>query len=175
MFFNPVITCSKVIYIVFKRRKAYIFDMKNSPVQIAAIMALALAACSPTVVTRGNLISETKFQQIQPKVSTRADVMQFWGPPTTASSFDQNIWYYIGETTSQKGIYAPEVEKRRMIRVKFDPANNDTVTDVADLDPAEARDVQLVGRQTPVAGKDYTVMQQFIGNLGKYNTSATKE
>ncbi|MCE9508629.1 MAG: outer membrane protein assembly factor BamE [Alphaproteobacteria bacterium] len=148
--------------------------MKNATAKIAVIMALALAACSPTVVTRGNLISETKFQQVQPKVSTRADVMQYWGPPTTTSSFDPNTWYYIGETTSQKGIYAPEVEKRRMIRVKFDPANNDTVVEVADLDPAEARDIQLVGRQTPAAGKDYTVIQQLIGNLGKYNTDTAK-
>jgi len=148
--------------------------MKNAPAKIAVIMALALAACSPTVVTRGNLISETKFQQVQPKVSTRADVMQYWGPPTTTSSFNPNIWYYIGETTSQKGIYAPEVEKRRMIRIKFDPANNDTVVEVADLDPEQARDVQLVGRQTPVAGKDYTVMQQLIGNLGKYNAETAK-
>ena len=149
--------------------------MKNSSVKFAVIMALALGACSPTVVTRGNLISPAKFQQVQPGISTRADVAQLWGPPTTTSPFDQNIWYYIGETTAQKGIFAPEVEKRRMIRVKFDPIGNDTVVEVADIDPKQAKDVQLVSRTPSTAGKEFTILQQFIGNLGKYNASPDKK
>jgi len=132
-------------------------------------------ACTPTVVTRGNLISQTKFDLISPQKSTRADVMQAWGPPTTTSPFDQNVWYYIGETTKQKGIYAPEVEKRRIIRVKFDPANNDTVLEVADFDPKLAKDVEMVSRTTPTAGKEFTAVQQFIGNLGKFNQDTTKK
>lgn len=149
--------------------------MKKSSVHIALLAVLAMSACTPTVVTRGNMVSQTKFQQIQPNVSTRADVVQYWGPPTTTSSFDPNVWYYIGETTAQKGVFAPEVEKRRMIRIKFDPANNDTVLEVADLDPSQAKDIALVSRTTPTAGKGFTVLQQFVGNLGKYNTDAGKK
>ncbi len=137
-------------------------------------MALIVSGCTPIIATRGNLISPTKFQQVQPNTSTRADVMQFWGPPTTTSPFDQNVWYYIGETTTQKGIFAPEVEKRRLIRVKFDAQNNDTVVEVADLDPKAAQNIDVVNRTTPTAGKDYTAVQQFVGNLGKYNTDTKK-
>lgn len=148
--------------------------MKNISLHTAALVALALTACTPTVVTRGNMVSDTKFQQVQPKTSTRADVMKLWGPPTTASSFDPNTWYYIGETTSQRGIYAPEVEKRRLIRVRFDPANNDTVLEVADLDPSQAKDIEFVDRETPAAGKEFTALQQFFGNIGKYNANKAK-
>jgi len=149
--------------------------MKNSSANIAVLIALSLAACSPTVVTRGNLISPAKFQQIQPKVSKREDVIQFWGPPTTTSTFNANVWYYIGETTMQKGIFAPEVEKRRLIRVQFDGKDNDTVAEIADLDPQQARDIQLVSRTTPNAGKEFTAVQQFFGNLGKYNSNPEKK
>jgi len=150
--------------------------MKKQFISIVLVSAvLTLAACAPTIVSRGNLISPSKYQQIQPQKSTRADVVQSWGPPTATSPFDPNIWYYIGETTSQKGIFAPEVEKRQMIRVKFSATNNDTVLEVAELDPKLGRDVQLVSRTTPTAGKEYTAVQQFVGNLGKYNTDSTKK
>ena len=135
---------------------------------------LLLSACSPIVETRGNLISDLKYAEIQPMVSTRADVSQKWGPPTVVSTLDPNTWYYIGETTAQKGIYAPAVQKRRMICVKFDPAT-DTVASLADIDPKTAKNIDPVDRKTPTAGKEYTVLQQFIGNLGKYNTDTTKK
>ena len=129
--------------------------------------ALSLAACAPTIETRGNLISDTKFAQIEAHSSTRADVQQKWGPPTTYSTLDPNTWYYIGERTAQEGVFAPEVEKRRMIRVKFD--YDDTVKEVTELDTAQAQEVNLVERRTPTAGKEYTAFQQFVGNLGKFN------
>lgn len=136
----------------------------------ALTAVLALSACAPTVATRGNLLTEVKLAQIKPLASTRADVIQIWGPPTVSSAFDPNIWYYVGETTSQKGIFAPEVENRRLIRVTFDPNDSHTVAEVAELDPAAAKEIELVDRKTPTAGKEYTALQQFIGNLGKYNT-----
>jgi outer membrane protein assembly factor BamE (lipoprotein component of BamABCDE complex) len=143
----------------------------------AAIAAfIFVTACSPTVATRGNLISDAKFKQVTAEKSTRADVVNAWGPPTAVSSFDQNTWYYIGETTAQKGIFAPEVRKRRIIRISFSPQNNDTVVAVADIDPKQGKDVDLVSRTTPTAGKDFTFVQQFIGNIGKYNPdTATKK
>lgn len=149
--------------------------MQKRRIGIVLVMAAVLGACSPTIATRGNLITDTQFEQVKAQTSTRADVTKAWGPPTSASSFDQNTWYYIGETTAQKGIFAPEVVKRRIIRVKFDATNNDTVTEVEDLDPAQARTVALVGRTTPTAGKDFTVFQQLIGNIGKYNPDANKK
>lgn len=129
---------------------------------------LTLGACSPTVVTRGNLLSDTKLAEVEPSQSTRDDVNRIWGPPTTVSTFDDNTWYYIGETTSQKGIFAPELVTRRMIRVTFNDAN--TVTAIDELDPADARNIHMVKRTTPNAGKEFTVVQQMIGNIGKYNT-----
>jgi outer membrane protein assembly factor BamE (lipoprotein component of BamABCDE complex) len=133
-----------------------------------ALAALLLsAACSPIVTTRGNLLSKNKIAQIQPAASTKADVESFWGPPTTVASFDPNIWYYIGETTTQSGIFEPEVEKRQVIRVTFD--ETDKVAEVALLDNKLARDIEFVDRKTQTAGKEYTVVQQFIGNLGKFN------
>lgn len=139
----------------------------------AAFLLLLTAGCTPTVATRGNMISDVKLQKIQPVISSRADVEQAWGPPTSVAPFDQNVWYYIGETTAQEGIFAPEVEKRRMIRVSFD--QSDMVTEISEISPDQGRDIAVVERKTPTAGKEFTVLQQFVGNIGKYNTDADKK
>lgn len=138
---------------------------------VAVLLALTVAAggCTPTVNTRGNLVSDTSVQRVQPMVSTRADIAQIWGPPTTVAPFDPNVWYYIGETTSQAGIFEPEVQKRRMFRVTFDAG--DTIAEIAELDPADGREIEIVDRHTPTAGKEFTAFQQFVGNLGKFNTN----
>ena len=138
---------------------------------LAAALALALSACTPSVVTHGNMLSQSKLKQVTPG-STRVDVQSYWGPPTTVAPFDNNTWYYIGETDSQEGIFAPEVDKRQMVKVTFDAT--DHVTDVAIIDNKLAKNIDPVGRITPTAGKQYTAAQQFIGDLGKFNKADQK-
>jgi outer membrane protein assembly factor BamE (lipoprotein component of BamABCDE complex) len=129
---------------------------------------LTAAACTPITATRGNLLSETRLAAIQPGQSSRADVTQQWGPPTTVAPFDNNVWYYIGETTEQKGIFEAEVTKRQMVRVTFGP--DDMVERIAGIDPKDGREIAFVDRKTSTAGKEFTAFQQFVGNLGKFNS-----
>lgn len=126
-----------------------------------------LSACSPTVTTHGSFISPSKREQVTAMTSTRADVQTIWGPPTAVAPFDPKTWYYIGEVDSQQGIFAPEVEKRELIKVTFDDAG--TVAEIASIDPKLAQDIDLVERKTQTAGKEYTALQQFVGNMGKFN------
>lgn len=135
--------------------------------------SLLMAACTPLVSTHGNMLTKTAIAEIQPTVSTRADVTAKWGPPTTVSNFDPSVWYYIGETDARKGIFEAEVEKRQMIKVAFGP--DDIVTEVSMIDPALGQEVDVAKRKTPSAGKEYTVFQQAIGNIGKFNPNSGKK
>lgn len=134
---------------------------------LLAFALLALTGCSPTVATHGNMISKSALAEIQPEVSTRADVSTLWGPPTTVPAFDPNTWYYVGETTSQKGIFEPKTDNRQIVKVTFGP--DDIVTSLGIVDPKLAQNIEPVDRKTLTAGKEFTAFQQFIGNLGKYN------
>lgn len=134
-----------------------------------AVIALQMTACTPTVETRGNMLSSTKMAEVEVHQSIRSDVERIWGPPTTVSPFNPNVWYYIGEKTSQQGAFAAEVEDRQIVQVTFDDAN--TVTEIAMVDPAQGRDVDFVDRRTPTAGREFTAFEQFVGNLGKFNSN----
>jgi outer membrane protein assembly factor BamE (lipoprotein component of BamABCDE complex) len=133
----------------------------------AAFLAVHVAACTPRVATRGNLLSQSQISALEPQGALRADVQRVWGPPSAVSPFDDRTWYYIGEVTSQKGIFAPEVEQRQVVKVTFN--EEETVTEVALLDTAQAQKIDYVARRTPTAGREFTAFQQFIGNLGRFN------
>jgi len=135
-------------------------------------ISAVFSACSPIIRTQGNFINEHKFEKINTETSKRADVIQNWGPPTATSSFDQNTWYYIGETTEQRGIFEPEVTARRIIKVQFSKEDNETIASIEDIDPKNAKDISPVARKTPTAGKEFTVLQQLISNMGKYNANS---
>src|SRR3546814_15351443 len=58
--------------------------------------------------------------QIQPGVSTRDDVAVILGTPTTVSTFEDNIWYYIGQRTEKSAFWNPAIVDRRVLEVTFD-------------------------------------------------------
>ncbi|NIR45904.1 MAG: outer membrane protein assembly factor BamE, partial [Gemmatimonadetes bacterium] len=62
---------------------------------------MALAACSPTRVTSGNLPDPDKVAQIEPGKQTRAQVAALLGTPSSVSTFDGQAWYYIGKRTER--------------------------------------------------------------------------
>lgn len=141
--------------------------MLSKNLMLALALGLGLSACTPSIATRGNLISDTKLSQVRPHISTAADVITAWGPPTATASFDPNTWYYIGEQTVTKGILAHDVAKRRVVRVMLDDSG--TVSDIAELDTSEAAKINIVERKTSTAGKEFTAIQQMIGNVGRFS------
>mgnify|MGYP002759409275 CR=1 FL=1 len=138
-----------------------------------AVLSAQIAACTPRVQTHGNLLTQNKIAEVTPQTSLRADVERIWGPPSAVAPFDEKTWYYIGEVTSQTGLFAPEVEQRQVVQVSFD--ENDAVTLVATLDPRRAQDIEYVARRTPTAGREFTAFQQFVGNLGRFNQNVQKK
>ena len=138
---------------------------------IGALLATTLigaSACTPVVHTRGNLVDNDRLASITTGVSRKADVAAVLGTPTTTAPFDDSIWYYMGEKTANKAFFEHEVTERRVLAVKFDETG--TVQDIQDVDQTEANDVRVVDATTPTAGKKMNMFQQFLSNLGKFNT-----
>lgn len=128
----------------------------------------ALAACSPTQATRGNIVEDFRMAEIVPGVSTRTSVLQSMGSPTTQAPFDENIWYYIGQKTEKTGIFDPKVVDKKIVVVAF---NNEGIVQTINTVNADEIDVPKVRRKTPTSGNEITVMQQLLGNVGRFNKS----
>lgn len=132
------------------------------------VLALFVAACTPTVAQRGNMVDDERLQQLKIGTSTRSDVLGLFGTPTTQGTFDDRTWYYIGQHVEQTGVFAPDITEQRVVKLVFDPATG-TLRDMKVLGKDDARDVSMIDRETPTKGKELTVIQQMLGNLGKFS------
>lgn len=131
---------------------------------LPALLAL-LGACTPTVANRGQMIDPEKIASVKVGLSTREDVAMILGSPTQVSTFNENTWYYFGRTTKQYSFLTPEVVEQKAVVVSFNDGG--TVTDIHEQDPQMAKVVEPVSRRTPTHGRETTVIEQVVGNLGR--------
>ncbi len=74
---------------------------------IILLILLFTLSCSLNKVknNHGVLSLENKFNKIQTNKSNVNDVMSIFGPPSTKSTFDNNIWIYIERKKSNQSIF----------------------------------------------------------------------
>jgi len=145
--------------------------MKNIIITfIALITVVAVTGCAPTKSNRGNLVEDFRLSEITPGISTRTNVLKSLGSPTTTAPFDDNIWYYIGQKMEKKGIFDPKVVDERVIVVAFN--DKGIVETMEDID-SERLEVPTVRRKTHTGGNDVTVLEQLLGNVGRFNRGGT--
>ncbi len=130
------------------------------------VAALALGGCATTVAQRGNVPDPEKLEQIKPGDS-KDSVAQTIGSPSTIGTFSDKRWYYISRKTEKVAFFNPSTVDQQVVEVVFD--DKDKVVEVKKLNLADANDVDIVDRKTPTAGKSVTVIDQFLGNLGRFN------
>jgi outer membrane protein assembly factor BamE (lipoprotein component of BamABCDE complex) len=127
---------------------------------------LFCAACTPKELTRGNYLFPEDVASIQAGASTKRDVLNIFGTPSAKAVFDENIWYYIGLKTEKTSFFDEDVTGRQTVQVTFD--ENDRVVAIENLD-TQAVDVPKSRRVTPTSGNEVTILQQMLGNIGKFN------
>jgi outer membrane protein assembly factor BamE (lipoprotein component of BamABCDE complex) len=137
------------------------------PLIIAILTVISISGCTPTLATRGNFLDDERLRGIQIGVSTKEEVEQRLGTPTTTDPFDSQKWFYIGEKTSAKAFFKPEVQSRRVIALTFN--NEDLLQSASELDEKSGREIELVKKATPSPGRQMNVFEQFLSNLGKFN------
>lgn len=139
------------------------------PAAVAALAMLGFAACSQDIQVRGNLPDPEVVSSIAPGLDTREDIARRFGTPSTLSTFQDDKWYYIGQKVSQFAFLGPRVLERQILEISFDKRG--LVQEAKIYDMADGQDVDPVARTTPTEGREITVMQQLLGNLGRYTST----
>lgn len=131
---------------------------------LVALFAVALlGACEPVVANRGNILDLDMLAQIKPGTTTREEVASKLGTPTSVSTFDDKVWYYVGRQTEQYSFFAPDIIKQQAVEVDFD--DKGVVTAAKKLDVSQAADAEPVERKTPTYGQQNTLLRELLGDL----------
>lgn len=139
---------------------------KSTGIAFIVVTALFLAACSPRVAVRGNLPRDEQMAKIAVGEQNRNEVAEILGTPSTLGTFDDKVWYYISRKTEKYAFLEEEVVDQKVIAIYFDEKN--VVQAIYHYDKDDLRQVGMVDRKTPTAGKELSVLEQLIGNLGRF-------
>ena len=134
---------------------------------VVALLAVGVAGCADNIDPRGNAPLPDALAQIVPGKVTRSDVVALIGTPATASLFGDDHWYYVSAHFQTVAFYAPEELDRQVIAIDFDKAG--TVTSIRRLGLQDGKEITMVARETPAPGKELSILEQLIGNVGKFS------
>jgi outer membrane protein assembly factor BamE (lipoprotein component of BamABCDE complex) len=136
-------------------------------------LGIGAAACSPRIDNHGNKLDAERLAEVIPGTHTRDDVARLFGSPSSVSLFDGEIWYYVGDRTETFAFFEPDVTERQVVVVRF--TGQGVVDDMEVFGLDRSRSVDVVERETPTAGNELTVLQQLLGNVGRFEGQKDKK
>jgi outer membrane protein assembly factor BamE (lipoprotein component of BamABCDE complex) len=141
--------------------------VRPAPGLALGLSALALLACSPIVATHGHRLDEQALAQIEPGSSSRDQVAQLLGSPSSRATFGDSPWYYVSQRTEQLTFYQADITDQDVVVISFDDQGVVSSIERHGLDAA--REIELVSRETPTSGTELGLLEQFVGNIGRFN------
>ncbi|MGZ9113486.1 MAG: outer membrane protein assembly factor BamE [Brevundimonas sp.] len=149
--------------------------MLRSKLLIAVLSATALtAACAPVIGQNGFQTIDAKPADIVAGTDTKQTVLTKLGTPSTTSTFERDsIWYYISQVTEKYTYNRPHVTQRSVTEITFNDAGQ--VSAVNNLGLEDGQVVAMNGRETPTRGRQLTILEQLLGNVGRGQLPRTDE
>ena len=131
---------------------------------LLANLLVALAACAETTSTHGQVILPSRLNQVQTVISTKADVMQLLGSPSTTATMADNRWVYISTVVVNKPLDQKTLQKRQVIVIDFDPSG--TVAGITDKSAADGKTIEPDSSQTKTYGQSLGILDSVMENMG---------
>ena len=134
---------------------------------IAATITLAAAGCAPRSANRGNIPAPSQLGKLQVGKHSKEYVRTLLGTPSTVGTFDKEVWYYIGRRTEKWAFFKESIIQQQVVAVYFDPTGK--VEHIQKYDENDSREVNLVDGKTPTSGRELGILEQIMGNAGRFN------
>jgi len=141
---------------------------RTVPLSLIGVLAsLAIGGCETVVDQRGFAATPGSVEKLEVGTQSREDVIRLIGTPTAVATFNPNVWYYITQQQETYAFFKPEIIEQHVLQLTFNEAGR--LTTLKNYDLKDARDIEMVSRITPTAGKELTVLEQLLGNVGKFS------
>lgn len=153
--------------------KAILPERGGAATAMILLAAAVIAGCSPTVTTHGHRLDAERVAEVRPGVTTRDEVERLLGSPSSVGTFDGQSWYYVTQRTERRSFYQANVAAQDVVRVDFDGSGLVSAVDRRGLEAARA--VDPADGKTRTLGNELSVVQQFLGNIGRFNTAVAPD
>ena len=137
-------------------------------------LILTLSACSWLGTNQvGDVPEDIRVKAVKVGKHNKDDVVRLLGSATSITLFEKESWLYI-ESKEQNRVFFPAKEiERKVIQITFN--SNGIVEKVNTLSLEDGQEIALEKSITPVSGKDLSVVDELIGNFGRFPANKRSE
>jgi len=132
----------------------------------ALAVPFVLSGCSSIVDQRGFAATPGSVDKIEVGTQSREDVVRLIGSPSAVATFNPNVWYYISERQETFAFLKTKVVDQKVMQLIFNDSGR--LQTIKKYDLSDAQDIAMVSRITPTAGKELTILEQILGNVGRF-------
>ena len=133
---------------------------------VAAAGILATSACAPITHYSGFQAIESDPKDVKVGTDTKSTVRGKLGSPSASSTFDPNLWYYVHQVKERVAFRKPRVVSRSVTAIAFNK-ESEVVESVNNYSLKDGKVVAFNGRETPTRGREMTILEQLLGNVGR--------
>jgi len=134
---------------------------------LALATAALLTACMPVVEQHGQRLDPDLLAAVRPGVSSKEEVARLLGSPSAVGTFDDRTWYYVTQRVEKHSFFQNRLAEQRVVAIRFDERG--IVEAIGERGLEEARAVRPAPDKTPTRGSELTIVQQLLGNIGRFN------
>ncbi len=145
---------------------------RNSILKTFSVIILSfslLTSCVTTEEERGYVTKFADFSKISTGISTKDDVRRIAGSPSSISTFGEERWYYIGMNLEKTAFSTPSIKTQDIYIVAFNKTG--IVRAIGRNSGSNRRDIAISKEQTRTEGNSMGVVEQLLGNLGRFNAN----
>jgi len=125
-----------------------------------------LSACAPVASYSGFQAIESDPKDVKIGTDTKSTVRGRLGSPSATGAFDTNTWFYMNQLKTRIAFKRPEVIARNITQITFNK-DSELVESVNTLTLKDGKIVAFNGRETPTRGRELTILEQILGNVGR--------
>ena len=151
--------------------------MHNSPKKFSfkkgfllSVGLCLLTSCSVEIEEHGKRIGTDLLDKIVPGSTQKEQVLSILGAPSTENDFGNKAWFYIASNNKQTALFGDKLVSRSIIKIMFNDKN--TVTKITTLTEKDQNTVEHNQEKTPTAGQEIGILQQLLGNIGRFNANS---
>ena len=163
-----------MIHLFWKNNIRYLF---SGTLKIVLFLAVAVFSSScvsvSTINTHGNLPDIERLSQIEAGKQTKREVATLLGSPSTIDTFDGEVWYYISSRQERFVFYEPKELERNITAISF--SKDGLIDSVKTYTLSDSKAVKPISKETPTAGHSMGLLEQFIGNIGRFENRNVKQ
>ena len=134
----------------------------------AAALVAAATGCTGVVDTRGHVPNPGSMEKVEVANQGREDVLRLLGSPSTVSTFNDKTWYYIRQKQEQFAFFGIATTEQSVVAINFNDQGR--IASIKSYDLKDGKEVAMVTYSTPTGGKELTVVEQIMGNVGRFST-----